>query len=205
MRLIDVTDLVEFLEREESVSGVQRVVAEVAPLLSDITPVVLDRGRGVFIALTPAEKAQVIDTGARANTSSHTDRSELAHRARLILDRAKSATPVSIDHHTILIFLGALWISDALMLAARNAHNQGAKLVTLLYDLTPVLDAHHTAGVNRLFERYLDIAGMLASSVPAISQSSRRISTLTARTTGGQRHRSQQPGCPGYHTPIHLR
>jgi glycosyltransferase involved in cell wall biosynthesis len=174
VRLIDVTDLVEFLEREESVSGVQRVVAEVAPLISDTAPVVLDRGRGVLIALTPAEKAQVIDTGARANIGTNIDRSELAHRARLILDRAKSAAPVSIDHHTILIFLGALWISDALMLAARNAHNQGAKLVTLLYDLTPVLDAHHTAGVNRLFERYLDIAGTLASAVPAISQSSRR-------------------------------
>lgn len=174
MRLIDVTDLVEFLEREESVSGVQRVVAEVAPLLSDTTPVVLDRGRGVFIALTPTEKAQVIDTGARAKTSSHTDRDQLAQHARSILDRAKSATPVAIDHHTILIFLGALWISYALMLAARNAHNQGAKLVILLYDLTPVLDAHHTAGVNRLFERYLDIAGTLSSAVPAISQSSRR-------------------------------
>jgi glycosyltransferase involved in cell wall biosynthesis len=174
VHLIDVTDLVEFLEREESVSGVQRVVAEVAPLLPDTTPVVLDRGRGVFIALTPAEKAQVIDTGVRADIGTTIDRSELAHHARSILDRAKSATPVAIDHHTILIFLGALWISDALMLAARNAHNQGAKLVTLLYDLTPVLDAHHTAGVNRLFERYLDIAGTLASAVPAISRSSRR-------------------------------
>ena len=174
MRLIDVTDLVEFLEREESVSGVQRVVAEVAPLLSDTTPVVLDRGRGVFVSLTPAERAQVIDIGARADIGTTIDRSELAQHARSILDRAKSATPVAIDHQTILIFLGALWISYALMLAARNAHNQGAKLVTLLYDLTPVLDAHHTAGVNRLFERYLDIAGTLSSAVPAISQSSRR-------------------------------
>ena len=172
MRLIDVTDLVEFLERQESVSGVQRVVAEVAPLLSDTTPVVLDRGRGVFIALSAAEQHQVIETGARAGSTS--DRELLAHQARAILDRAAAAPAVSIDHSTVLIFLGALWISDALMLAARHAHDQGAKIVTLLYDLTPVLDAHHTAGVNRLFERYLSIAGTLASSVPAISHSSRR-------------------------------
>lgn len=172
MRLIDVTDLVEFLEREESVSGVQRVVAEVAPLINETTPGILDRARGVFVALTEDERVQVIDAGARHD--SHADRGTLAHQARTILDRAKTANPVTIDHNTILIFLGALWISDALMLAARNAHDQGAKLVILLYDLTPVLDAHHTAGVNRLFERYLSIAGTLASSVPAISQSSRR-------------------------------
>ena len=172
MRLIDVTDLVEFLQRQESVSGVQRVVAEVTPLISDTTPVVLDRGRGVFIPLTDEERTQVIDAGARLGADS--DRASLAHHASEILERARTANPVTMDHTTILIFLGALWISDALMLAARHAHDQGAKLVTLLYDLTPVLDAHHTAGVNRLFERYLTIAGTLASAVPAISVSSRR-------------------------------
>jgi len=172
VRLIDVTDLVEFLQRQESVSGVQRVVAEVAPLLAGTTPVILDRGRGVFIALTDTERVHVIESGARLGARS--DRETLAHQANQILERARTASPVTIDQNTILIFLGALWISDALMLAARHAHDQGAKLVTLLYDLTPVLDAHHTAGVNRLFERYLDIAGTLASAVPAISNSSRR-------------------------------
>jgi glycosyltransferase involved in cell wall biosynthesis len=172
VRLIDVTDLVEFLQRGESVSGVQRVVAEVAPLIADTTPVVLDRGRGVFVALTPEERFQVIENGARSSSSS--DRTTLAYQGSIILARAKSAAPIGIDQSTMLIFLGALWISDALMLAARHAHGQGAKLLILLYDLTPVLDAHHTAGVNRLFERYLNIAGILASQVPAISQSSRQ-------------------------------
>jgi len=79
VRLIDVTDLVEFLQRQESVSGVQRVVAEVTPLISDTTPVVLDRGRGVFIALTDEERAQVIDAGARLGADR--DRASLAHHA----------------------------------------------------------------------------------------------------------------------------
>ena len=39
MLLLDVTDLVEFLQRRESVSGVQRVIAETAPLmLGDTAP-----------------------------------------------------------------------------------------------------------------------------------------------------------------------
>jgi hypothetical protein len=42
---LDVTDLVEFLQRRESVSGVQRVIAQTVPLLLALgTPVVLDRG-----------------------------------------------------------------------------------------------------------------------------------------------------------------
>ena len=166
MQLLDVTDFVEFLQREESVSGVQRVVAELAPRLSHAQPVVLDRARGQFIALTTPEKALLQKINER-------DRQQLAGNANAILDRARTATPQIFDSETILVFLGALWISDSLMLAARNAQASGAKLVVLLYDLTPVLDANHTAAINRLFERYLSIAGQLATRVPAISQSSR--------------------------------
>ena len=52
---LDVTDYVEFLTRSESPSGVQRVVAEVSPLLMSshaARPVLLDRARGVFVELT---------------------------------------------------------------------------------------------------------------------------------------------------------
>ncbi|MCH9738491.1 MAG: glycosyltransferase family 4 protein [Actinomycetia bacterium] len=163
--LLDVTDFVEFLTREESVSGVQRVVAELTPRLSQSHPVVLDRGRGVFVALNPPEVALLSQQGF--------DRASTATQAQQILERARTATPQVINTETVLVFLGALWISDALMLAARNAHAHGARLVVYLYDLTPVLDANHTAAVNRLFERYLSIAGQLATRVPAISQSSR--------------------------------
>ena len=166
MQLLDVTDFVEFLSRSESVSGVQRVVAELAPRLQKTQAVVLDRARGEFIVLTGQERQLVSSLGDH-------DRAHLAEQANAILTRARTATPQIINPETIVIFLGALWISDSLMLAARNAQASGAKLVVLLYDLTPVLDANHTAAINRLFERYLSIAGQLATRVPAISQSSR--------------------------------
>lgn len=185
MRLLDVTDFVEFLQRGESVSGVQRVIAEVAPRLPDVIPVVLDRGRGQFVALTPAEIASIFTL-------------QPTHG---ILARAGTADPVVITDASVIIFLGALWISDALMLAARNAHAQGAKLVVLLYDLTPVLDANHTAGVNRLFERYLDIAGNLASQVPAISQSSRTDFERYCATQGWQAAPGAATGLPPGITP----
>ncbi|MDP2287402.1 MAG: glycosyltransferase [Actinomycetota bacterium] len=174
--LIDVTDLVEFLQRQESVSGVQRVIAEVAPLLKDqcASPslaVVLDRGRGVFVALTGPEFDALLTRGARV--SGNESREFLAATATATLQRAAQAGAVDIKDGDVLLFLGALWINDALMLAARAAHAAGAIIVDLLYDLTPVLQTGHTAAVNRLFERYLALIAQTASRVPAISASSR--------------------------------
>jgi glycosyltransferase involved in cell wall biosynthesis len=174
--LLDVTDLVEFLQRSESVSGVQRVIAESAPLMlaadSAIVPVLLDRPRGVFVALDSSETDLLIRRGATAAATA--DRSVVAQTASACLARAHAAAPVDIVPGTVMVFLGAVWINDALMLAARDAHAAGAKCVYLLYDLTPVLETGHTAAVNRLFDRYLHLITQTGSRVPAISASSRR-------------------------------
>ena len=173
--LCDVTDLLEFCERGESVSGVQRVVAQVTPLLLERVPgrcVFLDRNRGVFIALTADEQRTVVEAGVRVG--SQMTRDELSSAAREIIERGRNATPIGMTGVSVLVFLGALWISDALMLAARSAQASGVRLVSLLYDLTPVLEAGHTAAVNNLFERYLSLLLDCASRVPAISASSRR-------------------------------
>ncbi len=170
---IDVTDLVEFLQRKESVSGVQRVVVETTPRIlatdNNAHAVVLDRTRGAFIALNAQEQQNLITTGVRSNTN----RDELAQQATLTLNRAKTANAIELSADSTLVFLGALWIADSLMLAARDAHARGARLVTLLYDLTPVMETGHTAAVNRLFDRYLHLIATAASRVPAISESSR--------------------------------
>jgi len=173
--LIDVTDLVEFLQRRESVSGVQRVVAETAPLLVGqlaAACVFLDRARGEFVALTEPESHILIDQGARSNSNVPVE--ELAQVATSTLQRGHTAPPAAIGDHTTILFLGALWINDALMLAAREVHARGARVVSLLYDLTPVMETGHTAAVNKLFDRYLTLLMQTASRVPAISQSSRR-------------------------------
>ena len=68
--LVDVTDLVEFLQRKESVSGVQRVIAETAPLILAADPtaavIILDRPRGVFVPLTPVETDALVRRGVVA-------------------------------------------------------------------------------------------------------------------------------------------
>lgn len=175
MTLLDVTDLVEFLQRRESVSGVQRVIAETVPLLLaeyQSSCVFLDRTRGVFIPLTDDQTDVLVREGARAGSAQSRD--HLAAVATQTIEAGRTAAAVTITPGTVLVFLGALWINDALMLAARDAHAHGARIVDLLYDLTPVLETGHTAAVNKLFDRYLTLIAQTASRVPAISQSSRR-------------------------------
>ena len=177
--LVDVSDLVEFLQRRESVSGVQRVIAETAPLLLEAptegltwTPVVLDRGRGCFVPLTEEEAGTLLLRGARIGPTG-ASRDELAVAANACLQRVRTAPACAIDTHTTMLFLGAVWISDVLMKAAWAAHGSGARCVYLLYDLTPVLETGHTAAVNRLFHRYLELILRTADAIPAISASSR--------------------------------
>ena len=197
--LLDVTDLIEFFQRRESVSGVQRVIAETAPLLLAADPhllaVVLDRPRGVFVALTRVEVAKFFGAAGSAN------REAQANDANQCLLRAQTAPPVRIDANSVLTFLGAVWINDALMLAARDAHAMGAKLVYLLYDLTPVLETGHTAAVNRLFERYLNLVLDTASMVPAISQSSRNDFVAYAEAHGAKAPAGSVTGLPCGITP----
>ena len=179
---IDVTDLIEFWQREESVSGVQRVIARTAPILlsevADSKAVVLDRSRGVFVGLDDAEATILLASDARQSPT------RLANAANLALTRIRSARPIDVSAGDVMVFLGAVWIADAVMLAARAVHAQGAHCVYLLYDLTPVLQTGHTAAVNHLFERYLSLLMATASRVPAISASSREDFEAYARKRG---------------------
>lgn len=201
MLLLDVTDLVEFLQRRESVSGVQRVIAETAPLMlgdsasAPAAAVILDRPRGVFVALTAAETHALIMTGAASHNSAP-DRDAIAVAASAALHRAHSANPIEINVETVMVYLGAVWINDALMLAARDVAAKGAKSIYLLYDLTPVLETGHTAAVNRLFERYLTLVIQTASAVPAISQSSANDFAKYATEHGEQAPRGEVTGLP---------
>ena len=192
--LVDVTDLIEFYQREESVSGVQRVIARTAPMVlqqcDNTSAIVLDRGRGVFVPLTSREQAMLL-----LNSESMSSQ-ELATGARAVLQRIRLVEAISVEQGDVVLFLGAVWISDAVMLAARRLHAEGARCVYLLYDLTPVLQTGHTAAVNHLFERYLALVLNTGLRVPAISQSSRRDFEAYAESLGVQAPPGRATGLP---------
>ena len=165
--LLDVTDLLEFYSRGESSSGVQRVIEGVAPHLLEagFTPIALDRSRGILVEVGRSEFSALLaldgDRETRSVRSIH-EIHQLSHR-----------DAVMVNSEAAILFPGAVWISDAMMLAAWRARRAGARLVYLLYDLTPVMESGHTAAVNMLFDRYLHLVSRSAARVPAISNASR--------------------------------
>lgn len=171
--VVDVTDVVEFWTRQESPSGVQRVIVHTVPLLAaqGARAMVLDRSRGVFVTLTEAEQRELFSFDRV--TDSETSRSRRAEVSSAVLTRARQDEPLASSSEIVALFLGAVWINDALMLAARDLHAQGARCVYLLYDLTPVLETGHTDAVRRLFEAYLQLLVDTGARVPAISRASR--------------------------------
>jgi hypothetical protein len=68
---IDVTDIVEFLASGTTVSGVQRVSANLTPLVltDNSRAVVLDRNRGGFTELTDQEVTDLITNGVRGGVA----------------------------------------------------------------------------------------------------------------------------------------
>jgi glycosyltransferase involved in cell wall biosynthesis len=156
-------------------------------------PVILDRPSGRFVALTGDEINSMLDAPRGAT---HPDRDATAAVATGALSRARTAAAVDITPDTVLVFLGAVWINDALMLAARDAGARGARLVFLLYDLTPVLETGHTAAVNMLFERYLALVMQAASAVPAISKASRDDFVRYCEQAGRAAPRGEVTGLP---------
>ena len=171
--VVDVTDVVEFWTRQESPSGVQRVIVSLLPPLTaqGARAMVLDRSRGVFVTLTEAEQRELFSVNQI--TDREMTRSRRAKVSAAVLTRARHGDPISTSSETVALFLGAVWINDALMLAARDLHAQGVRCVYLLYDLTPILEAGHTDAVRRLFEGYLQLLVDTAARVPAISRASR--------------------------------
>lgn len=171
MLWIDVTDLVEFLAQGSTVSGVQRVEAQLTPLLltDNSRAVILDRTRGVFVALTDTETDQLIRHGVASGVAAARE------PAQACIDRVTTAEPAQLATNSpvTLLALGAIWINDQLMAAIRQAVSEGVRFVDLFYDLTPVLDAGHSPHLRPLFERYLALLSDCANRVPAISQSSR--------------------------------
>ena len=90
--------------------------ARLPTLPAAITPVLLDRTRGELVPLSDAEIDTLLRTGVVSGNESP-DRGALASAASAAIDRARSASPAAVDADTVLVFLGAVWINDALMLA----------------------------------------------------------------------------------------
>lgn len=173
-RWIDVTDLVYYLTRHSSVSGIQRVVANCLPLLlADIAAEVVqfDPQRMTF---THLPRGEVLDLAALASGAAvGGPQPDVRRMAQQLADLASLATPIEPNPGDVLTVVGAGWTHGDFFKAVQGMKLRGAAVVVLLYDLIPVMTHGFPHDTRVEFERYAHGVIELADRVPAISHHTR--------------------------------
>lgn len=170
---LDMTDVLRYLEHHSAVSGIQRVVVEVAPRLAaaiECEYVGYSPDRAAFVRLDTPLVESLIDAVTHASTSTKWG---VAQQAKLLIDSLPNAAPVSAEPGDVLAILGSAWGQPGLFKAVQRLKGDGAAVVVLLYDLIPVLMPGFPEGIVQEFRHYLPRVARLADRVPTISDSTR--------------------------------
>lgn len=173
-RWVDVTDILTYLSRYGAVSGIQRVVSEVAPELA------VDLGTE-FVAFSQARSALVhvpkshfLDIIRRLHDrKAGGPRSELGLEVQRTLESLEILPPVAGSPGDALLILGAAWIHPGFFKAVQRMKSRGTGVTILIYDLIPVMSAGFPQELVAEFSRYLHYAVRLANRTPCISYASR--------------------------------
>ena len=169
---VDVTDYVRFVGGPDPLSGVQRVVAEVAPRLRGAHMILWDPSRARWALAPPDHRTVLIDQGARPGSPLTRDR--VGQAARTCLGEVTDFPGADLRAGDVLVQLGSPWIDQGVLLATERAAAQGVAIVAYLFDLTPVHGAGHSIEVATGFRRYLAFLASSHARVATISQATRK-------------------------------
>jgi glycosyltransferase involved in cell wall biosynthesis len=171
-RWVDVTDLAFYLSHHRSVSGIQRVVAEVLPHLRvdfGTELVVYNETLCAFTLLRPRDCDELM----AALHGDSDDSVDVLLVASGILSRSRFGTPIVVESGDVLMIVGAAWIYPDYFKAVQGLRRIGARVVVLLYDLIPLMTDGFPAETVMQFQRYVTYLNALSDRVPAISHWSR--------------------------------
>ena len=169
---VDVTDFVRYSGGSDPLSGVQRVVAEVAPRLQGAQMILWDPSRARWAQLPADHRTALIDQGSRQG--SPLTRDQVRQAAQTCLAEIPSFPAAHLEPGDVFVQLGSPWIDQGVLLATELAAAQGVAIVAYLFDLTPVQGAGHSIEVATGFRRYLAFLATAQARVAAISQATRR-------------------------------
>lgn len=168
---VDVTDLVRYSGGADALTGVQRVVSEVAPHLHGARMVLWDPSRARWAELPAPVRTTLIDQGSRQGTP--LTRDEVREAAQACLCELSTLPVAQLESGDVLVQLGSPWIDQGVLLATERAAAQGVAIVAYLFDLTPVQGAGHSIEVATGFRRYLAFLARAQARVATISRATR--------------------------------
>lgn len=189
--LVDVADTILFLTEHESVSGIQRVLVEVwkeLDLDSDCQAeaVAYRRKDGVFCDVSIEKLNEIISMLESGHARGEVN--QKAHDLYAQLERADSLVCTDND---VLLVLGSPWINQGYFARVNELRDTGLNVVTLLYDLIPLLDSSFPEASVLQFIPYVTQLSIASDRVATISQSTRDDYSSYAREVSIP----EKPGC----------
>jgi|GEM_PF-478097 len=166
--LVDLSDMIFYLEHHDQLTGIQRVQANVFRAFLDELQVPLNRLRVVyfkeeaqaFFEMPVGFIAVLLDDIAAEQADRQFRRRE---DGRLHLEEQAQPKPLSLKEeeaaHAVFLLLGAAWVFPSYFIALRRLKRNGVKFVALLHDLIPIIIPRlcdkGTAEVFKIFLRRL--------------------------------------------------
>lgn len=189
--LVDVADTILFLTEHESVSGIQRVLVEVWKEL-DVDPdcqaeaVAYRRKDGVFCDVSIEKLNEIL----LMLESGHA-RGEVNQKAHDLYAQLEQANSREFTENDVLLVLGSPWINQGYFARVNELRDTGLNVVTLLYDLIPLLDSSFPEASVLQFIPYVTQLSIASDRVATISQSTRDDYSSYARRVSIP----EKPGC----------
>jgi glycosyltransferase involved in cell wall biosynthesis len=159
VRILDISDLLTFLEGNTRVSGIQRVQAAVVEQIfaqEDSAASVIvgyyDQLDRAIYALSPTRVLELIGSIGSAKVTL----SEVRKRLRSVFASRRRITPRASDSFLIL---GAYWIGDEYPTILQQLKNAGTVIGVLVCDLIPITHPQHVPDATRraVADKFVDV------------------------------------------------
>lgn len=182
--LVDLSDMIFYLEHHDHLSGIQRVQANVLSAMVEEALVPMNRIRIVYFKdaeQTFYEMPLEFITALIEDT-----RKEAAYRqfkrnqdGRLNLEALAGVKPLVLDEqdaaNAVILMLGAAWVFPSYFQALRQLKRRGVKFVPLLHDLIPVvMPTMCDKGTAEVFKIFLRRTIRNADFIVTVSEHTRR-------------------------------
>lgn len=189
--LVDVADTLLFLTEHESVSGIQRVIVEVWKELSKDkdcnAAVIAYRRKDRVLCDIPMKQFNELLIMLESGHA----RGEVNRFAYEMYAQLEIADVKKFSEDDVLLVLGSPWINQGYFARVNEFRGSGLNVVTLLYDLIPLLDSSFPEASVLQFIPYLTQLSIASDRVATISQSTRNDYAAYARNASIP----EKPGC----------
>jgi glycosyltransferase involved in cell wall biosynthesis len=177
---VDIGDVLFFLMHHSSVSGIQRVVIETWRVISqenrfNVHPVAFCRDTNQFVLLDGSQFNELldllVDCEDEKRITSFAKYLYLSLSERVALnDRLANSSA----HSGTLLIAGSAWTSSEYFHGVNQLKRNNLKVITLVYDLIPIIFESFPQQTRLPFIRYLLQATLTSDSVATISNHTRK-------------------------------